>query len=111
MLVGMTDDLALLKNNLSGNIFIASDDEDINNNFLKVEEILFHELGMNSSKFPRIFVPKIFQSVLSKILKRSDLNPNRKFVSKKLQEYGFKPTDTVKDAIYQFTKSIKKGSD
>ena len=32
------------------------------------------------------------------------------YVSKKISEYGIKPIDTVKDAIYQFTKSIKKGS-
>tara|TARA_B110000305_G_C19305016_1_gene571118 strand:+ start:204 stop:764 length:561 start_codon:yes stop_codon:yes gene_type:complete len=100
--------LALLENNLNGNIFIVFEDRDINNNFLKVEKILLHELGMNSSKFPKILIPKIFQSVLFKILKRSDLNPNRKYVSKKLIEYGFKPNDTVKDTIFQFTQSIKK---
>ena len=102
--------LAFLKNNLNGNIFIVSEDNDINNNFLKVEEMLLHALEMESVKFPRIFIPKIFQSVLFKILKRNDLNPNRKYVSKKLSEYGFEPTDTVKDAINQFTQSIKKKS-
>ena len=100
--------LALLENNLNGNIFLVSEDRDVNNNFSKVEEILLEALELESTKFPRIFIPKIFQSVLSKILKRNDLNPNRKYVSKKLSEYGFKPTDTVKDAIHQFTKSIKK---
>lgn len=103
--------LAFLENNLNGNIFLASEDRDLNNNFLKVEEILLDALELERTKFPRIFLPKIFQYVLFKIFKRNDLNPNRKYMSKKLSEYGFKPTDTVKDAIYQFTKSIKKGSD
>jgi len=102
--------LALLENNLNGNIFLVSEDRDVNNNYLKVEDILLDALELENTKFPRIFIPKIFQSVLFKILKRNDLNPNRKYVSKKLSEYGFKPTDTIKDAIYQFTKSIKKSS-
>lgn len=102
--------LAFLENNLNGNIFLVSEDNDVNNNFQKVEEILCDALELERTKFPRIFLPKIFQYVLFKILKRNDLNPNRKYMSKKLSEYGFKPTDTVKDAIYQFTKSIKKGS-
>ncbi len=28
--------------------------------------------------------------------------------SKKIKEYGFKPIDTVKEAIHQFSQSIKK---
>ena len=64
---------------------------------------------LENTKFPRIFIPKIFQSALFKIFKRNDLNPNRVYVSKKITDYGFKPIDTVKDAIYQFSKSIKKG--
>lgn len=102
--------LALLEKNLNGNIFLVSEDSDINNNFSKVEKILLNALELEITKFPTIFIPKIFQTVLFKIIKRNDLNPNREFVSKKLIEYGFKPHDTVKDAIYQFTKSIKKGS-
>ncbi len=100
--------LAFYKNNLNGNIFIVSADHDINNNFLKVEEILINELGLDSNKFPRILIPKIFQIVLFKILRRGNLNLNRKFLSKKLSEYGYTPTDTIKDAIYQFAKSIKR---
>ena len=101
--------LALLENNLNGNIFLVSDDRDINNNFSNVEEILLDALELENTKFPRIFIPKIFQSALFKIFKRNDLNPNRVYVSKKITDYGFKPIDTVKDAIYQFSKSIKKG--
>lgn len=100
--------LALLKDNLNGNIFIVSEDEDNNNNFIKVQEILLHELGLKSNKFPRILIPKIFQSALFKIFSRNDLNPNRKYLTKKLSEYGYKPIDNVKDAIYQFAQSIKR---
>ena len=100
--------LSIQKNYLNGRIFIVSLDEDINNNFCDVEKILLNELGMTSNKFPTIYTPKIFQKILSKILNRSDINPDRKYVSINLNKNGFQPKDTIKDAISQFAKSIKK---
>lgn len=100
--------LSVQKNYLNGRIFIVSLDEDINNNFCDVEKILLNELGMTSNKFPTIYVPKILQKILSRILNRSDLNPDRKYVSINLEHNSFQPKDTIKDAIIQFAKSIKK---
>jgi len=100
--------LSMQKNYLNGRIFIVSLDEDINNNFCDVEKILLNELGMTSNKFPTIYVPKILQKLLSRILNRSDLNPDRKYVSINLNKNSFQPKDTIKDAIIQFAKSIKK---
>ena len=100
--------LSMQKNYLNGKVFIVSLDEDINNNFCDVEKILLNELGMTSNKFPTIYLPRILQKILSKILNRSDLNPNRKYVSINLRKNDFEPTDTIKDAISQFAISIKK---
>ena len=99
--------LALFKKRLNGNIFIVSEDESIDNNFKKVQEILIEELGLKSSLFPYIYLPKILQSLLFKILDRSDLNVKRIYDSKKIIKYGFKPKDTFKNAIKEFLNSIK----
>ena len=104
--VGALIFLSLLKKKLNGNIFIVSEDENINNNFKKVQEILIDELGLEHPIFPHIFLPRILQSILFKIINRSDLNIKRKYDSKKIIDYGFKPNDTIKEAIKQFLKSI-----
>ena len=100
--------LSMQKNYFNGRVFIVSLDEDINNNFCDVEKILLNELGINNNKFPPIYVPRILQKILSKILNRSDLNPDRKYVSINLSKNNFEPTDNIKDAISQFALSIKK---
>ena len=100
--------LALFKEKLNGNVFIVSEDKDINNSFQKVEEILLDELGIEHGKFPYVFLPTILQSLLFKVMNRNDLNINQIYESKKIKEYGFKPIDTVKEAIHQFSQSIKK---
>jgi nucleoside-diphosphate-sugar epimerase len=104
--VGALIFLALYKKKLNGNIFIVSEDENINNNFKKVQEILIDELGLEHPIFPYIFLPRILQSILFKIINRSDLNIKRNYDSKKIIEYGFKPNDTIKEAIKQFLRSI-----
>jgi len=105
--VGALLHLALFKKNLNGNIFIISEDRDSDNNFQKVEEILIDELNLKHRKIPYIFLPAILQSLLFKLLKRTDLNINRTYDSKKIKEYGFKTTDTIKKAVRQFSQSIK----
>lgn len=99
--------LAFFKKRLNGNIFIVSEDENIDNNFKKVQEILIEELGIKSSFFPYIYLPRILQLLLFKILDRSDLNIKRIYDSKKIKEYGFEPKDTFKDAIKEFLDSIQ----
>jgi len=98
--------LSLLDKQLDGNIFIVSADEDIDNNFQKVEEILLDELGLNRV-IPYLRFPRALQSLFFKVINRNDINMNRIYESKKLNDYGFKPVDSVNDAISQFSHSIK----
>jgi len=100
--------LALLNKQLDGNIFIASADDDVDNNFQRVEEILFDELGLNYTKFSNIILPRILQSLLFKFINRNDINMNRTYSSKKLNDYGFEPIDSVNEAVRQFAYSIKQ---
>ena len=91
-----------------GEVFIVSSDEDVDNNFQKINEILLHELGLNSTKFPYIILPRILQSLLFKLIKRNDINMNRTYDSKKISDYGFEPNDSVNEAVRQFARSIKQ---
>ncbi len=100
--------LAFSAKKLDGNIFIVSSDEDVDNNFQKVEEILLDELGINKVLIPYLFLPKVLQSFLFKLINRNDISMDRTFDSKKLNDYGYKPVDSVKEAILQFSRSIKE---
>ena len=97
--------LTLSPKTLSGNIFIVSADEDVDNNFQKVEEILLDELGLKRTRFPYIPIPRILQLLVFKLANRNNIN--RLYDSKKLIDYGFKPVDSVDQAIRQFANSIK----
>jgi len=100
--------MALLTKQLDGNIFIVSADEDIDNNFQRVGEILTEELGLNRNIFPYITLPRVLQLFLFKIINRNDINMNRTYDSKKLSDYDFEPIDSVNEAVRQFAHSIKQ---
>ena len=100
--------MALLTKQLDGNIFIVSADEDIDNNFQRVGEILTEELGLNRNIFPYIILPRVLQLFLFKIINRNDINMNRTYDSKKLSDYDFEPIDSVNEAVRQFAHSIKQ---
>ena len=100
--------MALLTKQLDGNIFIVSADDDIDNNFQRVGEILTEELGLNRNIFPYIILPRVLQLFLFKIINRNDINMNRTYDSKKLSDYDFEPIDSVNEAVRQFAYSIKQ---
>ena len=102
--------LALTKKKLDKNIFLVCSDDDIDNNFEKVEEILINELGLKVNKFPKIFLPPILQKLLFKVTRRNNLGLNSIYDSSKIKEYGFKPIDTVREAISQFAYSIRENN-
>jgi nucleoside-diphosphate-sugar epimerase len=99
--------LALSAKNLEGNIFIVSSDEDKDNNFQKVEEILLEELGLNKSLFPRIIFPVFLQVLFFKFINRNDINMYRTYDSTKLKNHGFQHVDSVNEAVRQFSRPIK----
>jgi len=99
--------LALSAKKLEGNIFIVSSDEDKDNNFQKVEEILLEELGLNKSLIPQIIFPTFLQVLFFKLINRNDINMYRTYDSTKLKNHGFQHVDSVNEAVCQFSHSIK----
>ena len=99
--------LAFFVKKLDGNIFIVSSDEDEDNNFQKVEEILLEELGLNKSLIPKIIFPTFIQVLFFKFINRNDINMYRTYDSTKLKNHGFQDVDSVNEAVRQFSHSIK----
>ena len=99
--------LALSTKKMDGNIFIVSSDEDKDNNFQKVEEILLEELGLNKNIIPQIIFPKFLQLLFFKFINRNDINMYRTYDSTKLKNHGFQHVDSVNEAVRQFSRPIK----
>lgn len=92
---------------LNGNIFLISSDDEIDNNYQRVEEILLEALNLGRRRLSPIFLPRIIQLIVFRLFGRNDFNMYRTYDSKKLKDYGFEPVDSVNEAIRQFSHSIK----
>ena len=87
---------------LNGGIFIISADQDVDNNYRRVEKIVLDALDLKQIAFPCIVPPKSFLSLVFKLTNRNDINMGRVYDSQKLYDHGFKPTGSVKRAIEEF---------
>lgn len=99
--------LAFYPSNLNRNIFIISADDDINNNFNRVEKILMDSLGLKPYFIPVIPLPLFILSFLLWIKNRSATNMKRIYIYEKIRLTGFKRRDTLKKAIYEFSKNYR----
>ena len=99
--------LATLSNNLNGNVYIVSSDEEECNTFNRVEKCLILALGLKKRKFPLIPFPEAILSLILRLRGRSNFNIKKKYDSSKLMLTGFSKIDSVKDAIRAYANSIK----
>jgi nucleoside-diphosphate-sugar epimerase len=99
--------LATLNNNLNGNVYIISSDNEECNTFKQVEECLALAIGQKKRKFPLIPFPGVVLSLILKLRRRSHYNMNRKYDSSKIMLTGLTKIDSVEDAICAYAKSIK----
>lgn len=102
--------LAVFNAPLNGNVYIVSSDEDPDNNFLSVEDILLCTLGMGSRKFPLFPFPKRALALLLKLLGRSEATIDRVYVSRKLRTTNFKSVCSVAEAVREFAEAIRRDS-
>lgn len=71
-------------------IFIISDDEDLGNNYRNIEKYLIKTLGYKDYWLPPVALPQSVLSMILKLTRRSNTNPNRVYSSGKLVAAGFK---------------------
>ena len=94
-------------NKLEGSIFIVSSDKDPDNNFKKVKQILINEFNLAVPRFPYIFIPKILQVLIFKILNRTDINMDRTYEETKVGDLGIVSVDSVSAAVKQFANAFE----
>ena len=75
---------------VSGEVFIASDDDNPSNSYADVERILMREFSIPYYSMPRFPVPPCVLSFLLRLLGRNNINPRSVYAPGKLIGYGFK---------------------
>lgn len=87
---------------LDGETFIASDDDDPDNNFQSVEALLAQSLGIAAHQAPPIPIPPVVLRVLLRIADPAKPNPFRVYESSRLSHRGWKKKFTVAQGIAEF---------
>jgi nucleoside-diphosphate-sugar epimerase len=73
-----------------GDVFIVSDDDDPNNNFVSVERRLMRAFMISDYPLPRLQLPLGILSFLLTMLGRNNVNPRCNYDSGKLLSLGLK---------------------
>lgn len=94
--------LAQRVENLSGEIFLVSDDESPANNFADVERVLMQSLHLSDYPLPRIALPTVLLRNLLRLLGKDNINPLRNFDSSKLQQLGFTKPICFEDGLVEY---------
>lgn len=101
--------LALREENLNREVFIVSDDDDLKNNYLDVENLLSTELlGPHHVNHNRKFTltPWMLKGLFA-ILGRSAVNPIVKYDASKLVKFGYKKATTLDSSLKAFAEWYK----
>lgn len=99
--------LAALRPALQGSIYQVCSDDDSDNNFLSVEKALLQALGLRPRKWPLLIVPTWVLRALLALRGRSPADVTRIYDGRKLLETGFRPADSVLDAVRQFGQQFR----
>jgi len=99
--------IAMTKQDIDGEIFFISDDDQSMNNYRSVEKCLSRALGVKENYVPIIPFPKWILSAALKMLGRSNINPSRVYSPEKLKRFGFMSTVTIEEGIASFARWYK----
>jgi len=95
--------LSTTKKQLDANVFIVSDDDESLNNYLDVERILSRVLVDARVRSIPALPPLVLKIVLA-LSGRSQINPQIKYASGKLREWGFEPATRLEPALIRFAE-------
>jgi len=98
--------VATLGTPAGGSIFNVSADEDPDNNFRSVETVLRESLGLSPRRLPLLPVPASALALLLRMRGRSDTDIARIYDSQKLFDTGFRPPESVVQAVRGFGASL-----
>ncbi len=89
---------------IGGEIFIVSDDDDINNNFVDVEGFLMDRLAIPQYKLPRLFIPLPVLSFVLNMLGRNNVNPRCNYSPKKIIALGFNRPKSLRNGLEEYAE-------
>jgi nucleoside-diphosphate-sugar epimerase len=100
--------LAGLPHPLGGNIYQVSADDEPGNDFRSIEAMLSKCLGVRPRAIPLLPLPPQMLALLLRLLGRSDSDPHRCYDSGKLLATGYRPVDSVPDAVGEFAAKFRQ---
>ena len=106
--VGAIFFLTLLEANHKNEIFIIAEDNKESNNYRSVEKIMMENLGMNDYLFPRISLPQSLLRLVLKFVGQSNIDPQRKYSTIKLEQIGWKSVNQFEEKINAFLTWYKQ---
>ena len=87
---------------LNDELFIVSDDDDVNNNFIYVERLLMNVLGVRKYFLPRFQAPFFVLKSLLLLLGRNNVNPRCNFDASRLRKLGFKSPVSLNNGLTEY---------
>lgn len=99
--------LAAMPGRLEAEVYHVSADDDPDNNFQRVEAILADAMRVERCRVPAIFLPRVVLALVLRLRGRSETNLDRVYSPTKLRSTGFRPTESIADAIREFGQSLR----
>jgi hypothetical protein len=89
-------------------VFIVSDDEYPENNFIDVERQLRNALGIPDYRLKRIDLPPMTLATLLRLTRKTNINPLRRYSCEKLQRCGFRKKSTFIQNLKAYAKDLNR---
>jgi nucleoside-diphosphate-sugar epimerase len=89
---------------LDRRIFIVADDDHPHNNFAGIESALIRALGIKPYPVPRISVPRWVLSLLLRLLRQANIDPQRRYSSSALEQLGWRKQADFDARIEDFAR-------
>ena len=92
-----------------GDIYIVSDDHNLNNNFNFVEKLLMKKLSIPYYKITYL-MPYFILKIIFFVMRKNNINPNTNFSSDKLFKFGFTPPVNFIDGLHDYGDWLRRNN-
>jgi nucleoside-diphosphate-sugar epimerase len=93
---------------LDRHIFIVAEDEHPHNTFIGIESALMRALDVKPYPLPRIFFPQWVLSLLLRVLRKANIDPQRRYSSLALDQLGWVKQSDFDSRIENFARWFKE---
>jgi nucleoside-diphosphate-sugar epimerase len=89
-------------------VFIVSDDEYPENNFIDVERQIRNALGIPDYRLKRIDLPLMTLATILRLTRKTNINPLRRYSCEKLLRCGFRKKSTFIENLKAYAKDLNR---